>query len=232
VLVLGIETSGLRDSVALLEAAEGGCELIALERLPAGRASELLLPTVAALLEQHNRDRQQIALIAVALGPGSFTGLRVALATTKGLAEALGCAVIGISGLEALALASGAQGPVLVVQEAHRAELFWGEYVVADGEARRIAEGLRTISGFAAMHGGRAVLVFTADAALAQWLAQAGAQVTVCDAPSAEDFARIACARYLRGERHDVATLDANYLRRSDAELFSAPKLGIAPPKP
>jgi hypothetical protein len=71
--------------------------------------------------------------------------------------------------------------------------------------------------------------VFTPDDSLAARLCQAAVDAQLLPRPSAEAFARIAHRKFLAGVRADVATLDANYLRRSDAEIFSAPKLGIAP---
>ena len=76
------------------------------------RHGETLLPAIGALLEEHGIDRATIGAIIVGTGPGAFTGLRVGIATAKGLARALGCPIVGVPTGEALlsaaASASGA----------------------------------------------------------------------------------------------------------------------------
>lgn len=82
---------------------------------PAGyRHGETLLPAVAALLEGRGIDRRSLAAIVVGTGPGAFTGLRVGIATAKGLAHALGVPIVGISTADAL-LADGPTDAVLLL---------------------------------------------------------------------------------------------------------------------
>lgn len=235
-LILGIDTSGRQGSVALLEAQGEQLVLVGLSTLSGGQSSELLLPTIAALLARHGVQRSSIGLIGVASGPGSFTGLRVAIATAKGLAEAFATPLVAVSVLEAIALTSGAGGKVVAAIDAQRSEIFWGEYELASATAPGLAPGLATMLGesiasFAdlASHFAftQAPPIFTPDPALAARLHEAKIVATVLASPSAETFARIAYRKFLAGERADVATLDANYLRRSDAELFSTPKPNI-----
>jgi tRNA threonylcarbamoyl adenosine modification protein YeaZ len=110
VLILGIDTSVRQGSVALLRGLESGtaaaakAEAIELVSLAEGQASEVLVPAIDALLARHGVAKNSLALVGVASGPGSFTGLRVALATAKGLAEAFGIPVNAVSVLEAVAL--------------------------------------------------------------------------------------------------------------------------------
>jgi tRNA threonylcarbamoyladenosine biosynthesis protein TsaB len=240
VLILGIDTSGRQGSVALLRAdthteprAEGDplhtLELVSLE---GGQYSELLVPTIAGLLERHGQERSEIDLIAVASGPGSFTGLRIAIATVKGLAEAFSTPVVAVSVLEAVALAALAEGKVLAALDAQRSEVFSGEYLVnrqnAD-PAQMIRESIASFGGFAAVLAAENVQeVFTPDETIATRLTEIGIESHRLARPNAEAYARIAYRKFCSGVRADVATLDANYLRRSDAEIFSAPKLGIA----
>jgi len=240
VLILGIDTSGRQGSVALLRAdkqtepqAKGDpartLELVSLE---GGQYSELLVPTIAGLLERHGQKRSKIDLIAVASGPGSFTGLRIAIATVKGLAEAFSTPVVAVSVLEAVALAALAEGKVLAALDAQRSEVFSGEYLVnrqnAD-PAQMIRESIASFGGFAAVLAAENVQeVFTPDETIATRLTEIGIESHRLARPNAEAYARIAYRKFCSGVRADVATLDANYLRRSDAEIFSAPKLGIA----
>jgi tRNA threonylcarbamoyladenosine biosynthesis protein TsaB len=99
-LVLALDTTSRPGSVALardgnlLEEAAGSPELTHAERLP---------EAIVALLERHSRQLAEIDLFAVAVGPGSFTGLRIGIATVQGLAFALDRPVAGVSALDALA---------------------------------------------------------------------------------------------------------------------------------
>jgi tRNA threonylcarbamoyladenosine biosynthesis protein TsaB len=234
VLILGIDTSGQQGSVALVRAQGEELLTLGLSPLSGRQYSERLVLTIAELLASQALERSAIGLIAVASGPGSFTGLRIAIATVKGLAEALGTPIVDVSLLEAIALASGAEGRVMAALDAQRSEVFFGEYVVASGNpasARKSREAVAGFSDFTSLVAGkdRAPKVFTPDEALCARLRDAGIDSQLLARPSAETFARIAFAKFVAGIRADVATLDANYLRRSDAEIFAPPKAGSAP---
>jgi tRNA threonylcarbamoyladenosine biosynthesis protein TsaB len=227
VLILGIDTSGRQGSVALLRAHDKTLDTLDLAELSGGQYSELLVPTIAALLVRHGVERSAIGLIAVASGPGSFTGLRIAIATVKGLAEAFTIPVVAVSMLEAIAIATGAQGRVMAALDAQRTEVFFAEYnVAASAEAVLVnREGLASFGDFTSFLSASrpSSKVFTPDAALAARLREATIDAEVLPRPSAEAFARIAHRKFLAGIRADVATLDANYLRRSDAEILIVP---------
>lgn len=234
-LILGIDSSGREGSVALLQAQ--GSEVLALEQvlLSGGQYSELLLSSIARLLLPSGL--HSVGLIAVASGPGSFTGLRIAIATAKGLAEAFSTPVAAISVLEAIALAPGRDGKVIAAMDAQRSEVYFGEYQVDSANpvpGRMEREALSSFGDFARQLGlGSPVpLVCTPDAALATRLNLAGIGTELLARPSAEEFARIGYRKFLAGECADVATLDANYLRRSDAEIFGesiAAQIGHGP---
>lgn len=246
-LILGIDTSGRQGSVALLRVQSHphseGAELHTLEivSLEGGQYSELLVPTVAGLLERQGLKRSELELIAVASGPGSFTGLRIAIATVKGLAEAFGTPVVAVSVLEALAIGAHVEGKVIAALDAQRSEVFFGEYLVqrevfretqlSKAEpARMIRESITSFAGFAAVLAGcDMTLVITPDESIATRLREIEIQPRVVVRPDAEKYCRIAYRKFCAGIRADVATLDANYLRRSDAEIFSAPRSGNAP---
>lgn len=239
-LILGIDTSGRQGGVALLQAQGEELAPLGLSTISGGQYSELLLSTIAGLLARHGLQRSSIGLIGVASGPGSFTGLRISIATVKGLAEAFATPVVAVSVLEAIADASGAEGRVIAAIDAQRSEVFWGEYKLESAPASPkvalrsapsfVSEALASFADFTRLASVEAApKVFTPDEALAARLRQVNVDVVVRASPSAEDFARIAYRKFLAGVRADVATLDANYLRRSDAELFSTPKPGLAP---
>ena len=250
-LILGIDTSARQGSVALLqsqgtlagERPEGDLMTVEAALLGEGRSSELLMPAIDALLARHGvrpsapkagapgtPEKQSLSLIAVACGPGSFTGLRVAVATAKGLSEAFAIPVVPVSVLEAVALVSSLTGRVVAAIDAQRGELFYGEYVIEPSQAgiglgERVREGIAGFEEFiGVIQAGTPPRICTPDTSLAARLREAGVKVSEVRSPLAEDIARIAHRKYLAGERADVAALDANYLRRSDAEIVAARK--------
>jgi tRNA threonylcarbamoyladenosine biosynthesis protein TsaB len=107
-MVLAFDTSGPVGSVAVAL----GAEVLARDVMTrqAGHASRLV-PTIDDVLEEAGVDREEIGLIVVGEGPGSFTGVRVAAATAKGLGRALGTPVRAVSSLAAAAFAADA-GPI------------------------------------------------------------------------------------------------------------------------
>lgn len=235
-IILGIDTSGRQGSVALLQAQGEEVVSLGVAEIGGRHYSELLIPSIAELLARNGLQRSDIGLVGVASGPGSFTGLRIAIATVKGLAEAFAMPVVAVSVLEAIVGASRAEGKVIAAVDAQRSEVFWGEYNVesatrsAAPSSTMLGEGIASFGEFASRlaSGEASAKVFTPDEALAARLHEANADTEVLVSLSAESFARIAYRRYLAGARDDAAALDANYVRRSDAELFAAPKPGIA----
>ena len=111
-MLLAIDSATTRVVVAL-----GGADgtLIDSSDWPAGyRHGETLLPAIDDLLGRAGIDRADLAAVVVGTGPGAFTGLRVGIATAKGLAHGLGCPIIGVSTAEAL-LAGAVRGSVLLL---------------------------------------------------------------------------------------------------------------------
>ncbi len=125
-LLLAIETATAAASVALLR----GDALLASRAITGERpASEALLPAVLALLEEAGVALAAIEVFAVSVGPGSFTGLRVGVATVKGLAFGGEARVVPVPTLAALALrAAPAPGPVAALLDARRGEVYAAVY--------------------------------------------------------------------------------------------------------
>ena len=138
-IVLSLDTSSHATSCALVELGAGG-EVAALAEslhLPPARAGELLPAALASLCAQAGRQLSHVSGMAVGIGPGSFTGLRVGLASAKGLCYARRWPLRGASSLEALALAAWdghPHGTVLVpALEARRGELFVAAFAPLPG---------------------------------------------------------------------------------------------------
>ncbi|HET8946785.1 MAG TPA: tRNA (adenosine(37)-N6)-threonylcarbamoyltransferase complex dimerization subunit type 1 TsaB [Candidatus Polarisedimenticolia bacterium] len=133
---LGIDTATRRGSVALAPA--GSVRLLQ----PGGGHAPELLEAIEALLTAAGAGAKDLAGIAVALGPGSFTGVRVGLATAKGLGYALGIPVAGLSSLEILARAAGLAPGALVCAaiEAGRGEVYAARFRVVQEGVERLTD--------------------------------------------------------------------------------------------
>jgi tRNA threonylcarbamoyladenosine biosynthesis protein TsaB len=147
-----------------------------------------LLPAIAATLEQAGVGRKQLSLIAVTVGPGSFTGVRVGLATARGLAVALGVPLAGITTTATLlAQASASDRLVVAAIDSHL-----GDWFCALGEGDRMPF-LASTAVLAERIGGRSCRIVGPQAdALAPSLANAMAEVALPDAPT---IARLALER-------------------------------------
>lgn len=124
--MLAADTSTAIGSVALLDDGEVRAELAA--RVSA-KHGETLLPNIARVLEEAGVTIADVELLAVGLGPGSFTGLRIALATMKGLALARSVPLVGVGSLLVLARGVDLEGRVVVsLLDAHKQEVFCAAY--------------------------------------------------------------------------------------------------------
>ncbi|HKR93973.1 MAG TPA: tRNA (adenosine(37)-N6)-threonylcarbamoyltransferase complex dimerization subunit type 1 TsaB, partial [Candidatus Angelobacter sp.] len=154
-------------------------------------------------------------------GPGSFTGLRVGLSAIKGLAETLHKPIATVSVLEALAALSDHNGKIAAALDAGRKEIFLGLYEKLDQSLLKEREELLTQQDFvAALAVEESVWLITSEASIAELAAGLHSAVSVVERPGSEMIARIGAGKLLDGETITVEALDANYLRRSDAEIF------------
>jgi tRNA threonylcarbamoyladenosine biosynthesis protein TsaB len=133
VLLLGLDTATPAVTVALHD---GGQPLAQLVTLDAHRHAELLAPAIAKVIADAGASRRDLTGIAVGVGPGPYTGLRVGLVTARVLGAALGIPVYGLCTLDAIAADVDAGGQdFLVATDARRRELYWARY---DGNGQRI----------------------------------------------------------------------------------------------
>ena len=225
-LIVAIDTSGKNGSIALLRFGVGADESCgtfeALEVVPlaGGTYSAQLIPQLAALLGRHGIARTAVDAYAAASGPGSFTGLRVGLSTVKALADALNKPIAAVSVLEAIAWQSEAQGRILVALDAGRKQVYVGEFLVEGRTRTPVSERLLDTQQFAGELKSESAKVFTPDAHIAEALLPSSRTVTVVRQPMADLYARIGAEHILAGNTISPAELDANYIRRSDAEIF------------
>lgn len=224
-LILAIDTSGRHGSVALCRGDAGSFQVLQLTPLEGGTYSARLMPTVSSLLQEKGFGKRDIDGFAVVSGPGSFTGLRVGLATVKGLCEILQKPLATVSMLEAVALTYGRAGETATVAlDAGRGEVYVGEYEMSAAGARPIREYIAKLDAFAAQAADSRGDLLTPDAKVAEAVQTTNTHARLVAAIHADEIGRIGLRKLLAGETADPATVDVNYIRRSDAELFSAPK--------
>lgn len=221
-LIIAVDTSGQKGSVALCRGSEDGFEVLQLSSLEGGTYSAQLLPQISTLLEKSNLSKTQIDGFVAVSGPGSFTGLRVGLSTLKGLCEVLGKPLAAVSMLEALVLTHGRTGePTTALLDAGRGEIYVGQYQFIAGHAQLVSENLAKLEEFAVQAASSGVGLICPDARVAETLQSAGATVKLVPWLDAGEIGRIGIRKLLAGEVADPATIDVNYIRRSDAEIFS-----------
>jgi tRNA threonylcarbamoyladenosine biosynthesis protein TsaB len=224
-LVIAVDTSGKKGSIALCRGDGQSFEVLELTSLEGGTYSAQLVPRIAEALQRNKLDKTEVDGFVVVSGPGSFTGLRVGLATMKGLCEVLQKPLATVSMLEAVALTYGCASQVATVAlDAGRGEVYVGEYEVSAGHASVKCEHIAKLDAFAAEAAGIGGDLLTPDAKVAQALQVANADARLVPAIHADGIGRIGIRKLLTGETADPATVDVNYIRRSDAELFSAPR--------
>ncbi|WP_366922915.1 tRNA (adenosine(37)-N6)-threonylcarbamoyltransferase complex dimerization subunit type 1 TsaB [Metallumcola ferriviriculae] len=195
--------------------------------------SQSLMPLVDSLLRFVAKDIEEVAAFALAIGPGSFTGLRIGLATVKGMCIALNKPAIGVSTLDGLAMnVSGAQGLICPLLDARKSEVYTAVYNTQDNELCRLTDYMAV-----------------APSELMEQLAKYDQPVTILgdavDAypevfkepflrkaaqgnrwPRAAQVAQLAWQRLQRGEVDDIYNLAPFYIRRSEAEVSWESKHG------
>jgi tRNA threonylcarbamoyladenosine biosynthesis protein TsaB len=230
VIVLGINTSTREGSVALMS----DKVLISEHILNVGVThSERLLPAISWLLQEAGIDFPELSGIAVTVGPGSFTGLRIGLASAKGLALASSLPLVGVPTLEAMARnLPFCRYPICPLLNARKGEVYWALYqfegeelIQVEKEAASPPEGVANRV--------REKTVFVGDGA-ADYARQIkgilGQRALFAPATAgtvrASVVAEMGMDRLRRGERDDLASLVPRYVRRSEAEIKWGIKIG------
>lgn len=215
--MLAFDTSSAAVTVAL--ATPAGEIVASSTTVDALRHGELLAPAIDDALRTAGVSPRDLTRIAVGVGPGPFTGLRVGLVTARTMGEVLGIEVAGVCSLDILARQSSLSLPVAVATDARRKEIYWALYdgPAADGSRRRLegpavdkpAEVAHVLSGLPVI--GRGAVLY------GDLLGVADADVT--EYPSAEVLAEGVATRTL-----EIVVPDPLYLRRPDVTMSGGPK--------
>ncbi len=222
--ILAIETSTLLGGIAVADDSSG---LIAEIRLNVKSThSERLMTAVDHVLKQSGLDISDMDAFAVAIGPGSFTGLRIGMSTVKGFSYATGKPIVSVPTLEAFAWNFPYSGyPVCPMLDARKNEVYAGIYKWEGNECKKImpetainpADLLKEIKGMAVFAGDGAkiykklIMETLKDNAIFAPPSKMS--------PSASSVAEIAVEKIRQGIITDPVTLTPFYLRKSEAEI-------------
>jgi tRNA threonylcarbamoyladenosine biosynthesis protein TsaB len=221
-LILGIETSTAATSVSLWS--EQG--RVAGTTLVRDRGHvEFLMPAIMQTAKLADVSFDQLTGIAVGLGPGLFTSLRVGVATAKTLAQTLEVPIVGVSSLDLLAFSVRFTSKLICAcVDARRGEVFAAFYRRSAGGLRRLNEYLawepKSLAAEASAHGERVLFVGNGPAVYPDELGAIGEVATGgTQFPRAEVLCELAALRFQRQETTPVALVEPLYVRRSDAEI-------------
>ncbi|HSY02109.1 MAG TPA: tRNA (adenosine(37)-N6)-threonylcarbamoyltransferase complex dimerization subunit type 1 TsaB [Acidobacteriaceae bacterium] len=211
-ILLSIDTSGPTGTVGLAHLLNNQLDVLAQTALPGKTYSAQLVPTIVDLLAAHSSTIAGLAAIVVTSGPGSFTGIRIALSAAKGLAEPHGTPILAVSRLAVLAHKANTQAAAL---DASRHEFYLGDF-----SNPTPIESLLTSDSFLARATSLANNLAVCEASV-HAIATAATRV---EPPTAADAFQFALPRLRARDFNNAVTLDGNYLRRSDAEIFAKPQ--------
>lgn len=225
-LVLSIDTATLVSSVALATQDKLLAELVIQTRKT---HSETLMPHIAELLRMARIDKADIEGIAVSLGPGSFTGLRIGLATAKAMAYALKIPIVGISTFETLAYNCPMPGiylsPLLDAQKnnVYQSVFSWQQGSLVEILPARVV-GIEQAVKEASLMDKPVVMLGEAAVMYRQKIEAEGTNLIFPPQhiviPHAGAVAVLGCNLLLKGISHDVMNLEPVYIRRSEAEVL------------
>jgi tRNA threonylcarbamoyladenosine biosynthesis protein TsaB len=225
VIVVGIETSTPQTSVAI-----GGEQGILAQMSVAGRSrQEAAAPALQQLLRWSGTELDRVGGVAVGIGPGLFTGLRVGVATAKTLAQVLAVPIVGLTSLDVLAFAvRHTPRRICAVIDGRRGEVFWSLYEPVPGGVLRatdhaVARPDHLVAELLAVTGD--VLLVGDGAILYRYEIERelGGRVEFASAihahPQAASLVELAAPRFLREEHDRLFDVVPVYLRKSDAEI-------------
>lgn len=223
-LILGIATSTEQVGCAI-----GGHEgvLASAHSAKGRRHAENLAPAIEFICDQAQIELSEIGLVAVDVGPGLFTGLRVGIATAKAIAFSLPVPMIGVSSLDLLAFpVRFTQRLIVATIDARRGELYYAFYRQVPGGVQRLSDymiGTADDLVSELIAGGEEALVVGSGAQRYHEAFDGLARVEVVDSghshPSAASLVQLAHARALREQYQQIDEIVPMYLRKPDAEI-------------
>ena len=216
-LILGVDTSGKEGSIALVKFEQGNVRTLEVVPLEGGTFSAQLVPQISDALNRHGLTKRNIDGFSVVSGPGSFTGLRVGLAAIKALAEVLQKPIAAVSLLEAVARVCGRHGELTAALDAGRSEVYAADFQISGSQTIIGNQQLLTLAEFISANDSRQII--TPDAKIAGFVREKGLRVAQIDRPRADVVARLGFEKIQTGDVILPEALDANYIRRSDAEV-------------
>jgi tRNA threonylcarbamoyladenosine biosynthesis protein TsaB len=215
-LTLAIQTAVGEATAALLDdAAVLGQRTIA-DRFAVCRE---LAPEMEQLLQAAGKQPSDLQLIAVCLGPGSFTGIRIGVATAKALAHSLALPLVGANTLEAAASAALQENPsdCLVLQAAGKGRYFTAAYA-ADLSIRQVPRNLSEEAALALLSGDQVVVICGESLPALEKAAADRKPPWLHQTPDAVAVGRLGQMKHAAGETADPLTLSPYYLRLSSPE--------------
>jgi tRNA threonylcarbamoyladenosine biosynthesis protein TsaB len=226
-LFLAVDTAGTTGGVLLAKIADaedpsGPVEVLGFHHLPAREFSTQLFVALADLFHGNPYRIADVAFLAAISGPGSFTGIRVGLSAVKALAEAASKPIVAVSRLAVMASAARDDSPdqaasVHAVLDAGRGQFYHGIYNACGWE--RVEESLQSLEGLADALTRRPGTLVASEMAVLTALQPFGPQQV---SPVGVRQALPLMERSWRAGRiTDALSLDANYLRASDAEILA-----------
>lgn len=231
--ILAIDSSGMTATVAVLE----DDKLLSEYTINYKKThSQTLVPMLDEIRKMTELDLDSLDAIAVAGGPGSFTGLRIGSATAKGLGLALDKPLISVPTLEGLAMnAWGCDKLVCPIMDARRNQVYTGTYRFEDGNLVTVKEGRAMamndlIDELNEM--GEEVLFLGDGVPVFKDMVEEGLKVTHAYAPAhmsrqrAGALAALAAVYYIQGKMESAAEHRPDYLRMSQAERVKAEREG------
>ncbi|TWT48427.1 tRNA (adenosine(37)-N6)-threonylcarbamoyltransferase complex dimerization subunit type 1 TsaB [Botrimarina hoheduenensis] len=222
--LLAVETADRYGSVALAQiTAQGALQLIGSAELRTDqRSAQSLAPAIGALLAEHGWSPHSLDVVAVASGPGSFTGLRVGVTTAKTLAYAAGATVVGVNTLAALAHSAETTGAVWGVLDAQRGEVFAVHFAAGESPAAGVATQRLTLPSFVSKLVKGDLVVSPLAANLAERDDWPSTSRAILAKPSAVAVAHLAAVEVAAGRSISPFELTIDYCRPSAAEEKAA----------
>ncbi|WP_433464657.1 tRNA (adenosine(37)-N6)-threonylcarbamoyltransferase complex dimerization subunit type 1 TsaB [Spirillospora sp. CA-128828] len=214
-LVLAFDTATAAITVALYEWTPGESAVPRglAEAVDRRRHTELLTPSIARVMAEAGAAPDDLSAIAVGVGPGPYTGLRVGLVTARAMGEALSVPVHGVCTLDVIAWATGRDEPFAVATDARRKEVYWARYDSARARATEPAVGPASDVLAGAPHG----LPVVGEGAALYHDVLGGSEFEPL-LPTAGALAELVIARLAGLKGPDLLPPEPLYLRRPDAK--------------